>query len=212
VTIKGGAIRARVKLFGTGFCALLLVFCGAAEAQQPKRIWHIGFLAPGSLASYSTRVEAFRQGLRELGYIEGQNLTVQYRFADGSFERLPQLASELVRINVDAILAGGQPAVHAAKQATTSIPIIMGQAGDPVGAGHIASLARPGGNVTGLSDFTVGVITKRLELIKEVVPKVSTIAVMMNPANPTNPTAIEREQTCRTRTAGETYAAGNQRL
>ena len=192
--VKGGAIRSRVKLFASGMCALLLLFYGAAEPQQPTRISRIGFLGPGSSASYSTRVEAFRRGLRELGYIEGQNLTVQYRFADGSFERLPQLASELVRIKVDAILAGGQPAVHAAKQATTSIPIIMGKAGDPVGAGHIASLARPGGNITGLSDFTVGVITKRLELIKEVVPKVSTVAVMMNPANPTNPLQLNESK------------------
>ena len=166
--------------------ALLTAFWGTAAAQQAPKVPRIGFLAPGSSGSYSTRVEAFRQGLRELGHIEGQNLTVVYRFADGSFDRLPRFASELVSLQVDAIVAGGQPAAHAAKQTTTSIPIIMGQAGDPVGAGLVASLARPGGNITGLSDLTVGVITKRLELLKEVAPKASTIAIMLNPSNPTN--------------------------
>jgi putative ABC transport system substrate-binding protein len=165
----------------------LLAFQEISAAQQSSKIARIGFLAPGSVASYSTRVEAFRQGLRDLGHIEGENLTVIYRFADGSFERLPQFASELVGVRVDTIVAGGQPAVQAAKQATKSIPIIMGQAGDPVGAGLVASLARPEGNITGLSDLTVGVITKRLELLKEVAPKALTVAIMLNPSNPTNP-------------------------
>ena len=173
---------------------VLLTTAPPAGAQQSTKTPRIGFLAPGSLASYSGRVEAFRQGLRELGYIEGQNLTVQYRFAEGRFDRLPELASELVRLKVDVILAGGQPAVHATKQATTSIPIIIGQAGDPVGAGLVASLARPGANITGLSDFTVGVITKRLELLKEVVPRISSIGIMLNPKNPTNPLQLKESE------------------
>jgi putative tryptophan/tyrosine transport system substrate-binding protein len=175
-------------------CAMLFALYSAVEAQQSEKTPRLGFLAPGSAASYSARVEAFRQGLHELGYAEGENIVVEYRFAGGTFDRLPELAAELVRLNVDAIIAGGQPAVHAAKQATGTIPIIMGQAGDPVGAGLIASLARPRGNITGLSDFTVGVITKRLELLKEVVPRVSNVAVLLNPANPTNPLQLKESE------------------
>jgi putative tryptophan/tyrosine transport system substrate-binding protein len=160
-----------------------------AEAQQPiSKIPRVGFL--GSVSSHASgdrsRVEGLRLGLRQLGYIEGKNILIEYRYADGKVERLPSLAAELVSLKVDILLARGAPAAHAAKNATSTIPIIFGNAADPVGTGLVSSLARPGGNITGLSDFNSGVITKRLELIKEVVPRVFHVAVFLNPANPTN--------------------------
>lgn len=157
------------------------------EAQQQEKIPRIGLLGslPGS--SDESRIEGFRHGLRELGYVEGKNIVIEYRHADGKPERLPDLAAELVRLKVDILVARGAPAAHAAKNATSTIPIVIGNAADPVGTGLVASLARPGGNITGLSDFNSGVITRRLELLKEVVPPtVSNIAVFWNPANPTN--------------------------
>jgi putative tryptophan/tyrosine transport system substrate-binding protein len=160
-----------------------------AEAQQPiDKIPRLGFL--GSVSSHASgdrsRVEGLRLGLRQLGYIEGKNILIEYRYADGKVERLPSLAAELVSLKVDILLARGAPAAHAAKNATRTIPIIFGNAADPVGTGLVSSLALRGGNITGLSDFNSGVITKRLELIKEVVPKVLHVAVFLNPANPTN--------------------------
>ena len=173
--------------------ALLLALSFQAEAQQPKKIPRIGILAAQSRSSSSYRIEAFRKGLVELGYMEGRNIAIEYRYADGQLERLPDLAAEVVRVKVDVILALGTPAAHAAKQATTTIPIVM-TGGDPVRAGIVASLARPGGNVTGLSDATVDVSTKRLELLKEVVPKLSRVAILWNPLNPTNPPQLKDTQ------------------
>jgi putative ABC transport system substrate-binding protein len=160
-----------------------------AEAQQPvSKIRRVGFL--GSVSPHASgdrsRVEGLRLGLRQLGYVEGKNILIEYRYADGKIERLPSLAAELVSLKVDILLARGAPAAHAAKNATGTIPIIFGNAADPVGTGLVSSLARLGGNITGLSDFNSGVITKRLELIKEVVPKIFHVAVFLNPANPTN--------------------------
>jgi putative ABC transport system substrate-binding protein len=176
----------RTVLLMVGFVFASIHF---AEAQQPiKKIPRIGFL--GSVSSHAsgdrTRVEGLRLGLRQLGYIEGKNILIEYRYADGKVERLPSLAAELVSLKVDILLARGAPAAHAAKNATSTIPIIFGNAADPVGTGLVTSLARPDGNITGLSDFNSGVITKRLELIKEVAPKVLHVAVFLNPANPTN--------------------------
>jgi putative ABC transport system substrate-binding protein len=154
-----------------------------AEAQQPAKIPRIGFLGSSSPSGDLSRVE----GLRQLGYVEGKAILIEYRYADGKLEKLPGLAAELVSLKVDVIVARGAPAAHAAKDVTSTIPIVVGNAADSVGTGLVLSLARPGGNITGLSDFNSGVITKRLELIKEVVPTISRVAVLSNPANPTNP-------------------------
>jgi putative ABC transport system substrate-binding protein len=177
--------------------AVLIALCLSAEAQQqPKKIPRIGLLGSLSASSSSDliRTAAFLQGLRDLGYVDGKNIIIEYRYADGKFERLPSLAAELVRLKVDILVARGAPAAHAAKNATSTIPIVMGNAADPVGTGLVASLARPGGNITGMSDFNSGVITKRLELLKEVVPTVSRVAVLLNPANPTNPPQLKEVQ------------------
>jgi len=156
----------------------------AAKAQQPGKVARIGVLSFGSATPGSHIDEAFRQQLRELGYVEGQNIVIEYRWAEGRAERLPDLAAELVRLKVDVIVAGGTPPPLAAKHATRTIPIVMAAAGDPVGSGLVASLARPGGNVTGLSTFTPELAGKRLQLLKEVVPGVSRVAVLWNAANP----------------------------
>jgi len=179
-----------------GFLAILvlLVGCvGTAQAQQAKKVARVGILSASSFSSSSYRIEAFRKSLVELGYTEGKNIAIEYRYADGRLEQLPDLAAEVVRLKIDVILALGLPAARAAKQATTTIPIVF-TGGDPVRTGLVASLARPGGNVTGLSDPTVDVSTKRLELLKEVVPKVSRFAILWNPANPTNPLQVKDTQ------------------
>jgi putative tryptophan/tyrosine transport system substrate-binding protein len=158
-----------------------------AEAQQPKKVPRIGYLI--SVSPSSTReigqVEAFRQGLRELGYVEGQNIAIEYRYAEGVDERLPNLATELVQLNVDLIFVSGTTGTQAAKNATQTIPIVMTSVTDPVGTGLVVSLAHPGGNVTGLSNFSeLG--GKQLELLKEAFPKVTRVAVLWDPANAAN--------------------------
>jgi putative ABC transport system substrate-binding protein len=161
-----------------------------ADAQQAGKVYRIGYLSSGPATSnlYS---EAFQQGLRELGWVEGQNIVTDYRFAEGRLDRLPDLAAELVRLKVDVIVASPTPAAVAAKNATGTVPIVMWGVGDPVGLGLIASLARPGGNVTGLS-FSVGMDTfgKGLELLREAIPKVRRVAVLSNPAHPAHALAI----------------------
>src|SRR6266498_4611379 len=176
------------------FVVVLLAVAIMAEAQQAGKVYRIGLLSVRSSSSESTRAEAFRQGLRELGYVEGKNIIIDYQYAEGKFERLPDLAAELVRLKVDVILTLGVPPTLAAKEATTTIPIVMSGGSDPVRTGLIASFARPGGNITGLSDLNVDLITKRLELLKEVVPKTSHVAVLLNPANPTNPLQLKETQ------------------
>ncbi len=166
----------------------------AAAAQPAKKVPRIGFLATSSAEVIKSRVAAFQQALRELGYVDGESIIIEYRYAEGKFERLPNLAAELVRLKVDVFVVVGAPAAHAAKNATSFIPIVIGNAADPVGTGLVASLARPGGNITGLSDFNLGVVTKRLELLKEVVPTASRVAVLLNPANPTNPPQLKEIQ------------------
>jgi len=170
--------------------AMLLAPLGAA-AQQPGKVPRIGYFSAGSPSSAPHLLEAFRKGLRELGWVEGQNIVVDYRFAEGRFDRLPDLAAELVRLKVDIIVAVPTPAAAAAKNATETIPIVMINVGDPVGLGLIASLARPGGNVTG-SSYSVGleIIGKQLELLKETVPKVRRVAILWNPANPSHPLVV----------------------
>ena len=155
----------------------------AVEAQQPRKVARIGYLLTGSLESPETRValDAFRQGLSERGYVEGRNIVVEYRTAEGRIERFPDLARELVRLNVDLIVAGATPTARAARQATTTIPIVAFAMGDPVGDGLVASLARPGGNVTGLTFLGPQLVPKRLELLRELLPKVSRVGVLWHP-------------------------------
>jgi putative tryptophan/tyrosine transport system substrate-binding protein len=159
----------------------------AAEAQQPAKVPRIGFLTTPSPTAAAYYLEAFREGLRELGYVEGKTIAIEYRFAEGRPERLPALAAELVRLKVDVIVTGGPPAPEEAKQATSTIPIVFAVAGDPVGEGLVASLARPGGNITGLASIAAEVVGKQLELLKEVVPKVSRVAVLQNPSHSAHP-------------------------
>jgi putative tryptophan/tyrosine transport system substrate-binding protein len=163
-------------------CLPLTVFLlTVAEAQQPKKVPRIGFLSP---TSDDSRVEAFRQGLRELGYVDGQNITIEYRWADGRFDQLPDLAAELVRLKVDLVVAVVTQASLAAKKATGTIPIVMIGVSDPVGSGLVSSLARPGANLTGTSSMTAEIVGKQLELLKEIFPKTLRVAALWNPANP----------------------------
>ena len=173
---------------------LLLAAPFSVEAQQAKQIPRIGFLASSSEEQYKSRLSALEQGLRELGYVEGKDIVVEFRSARGRFEVLPALAAELVRLNLDVLVTEGTPAARAAKNATRHVPIVMGNAGDPVGTGLVASLARPGGNITGLSDFSSDLVAKRLELLKEFVPSLSRVAVLWNPGNPTNPLELRTIQ------------------
>ena len=158
--------------------AMLLCVALTAEAQQPARIHRIGILIPTSESNLSARVEAFRQRLRELGYVEGKNIFIEYRYADGKLERLPDLADELVRLKVDVIVTPGGSAILAAKKASATIPMVFAAAPDPVGSGLVSSLARPGGNITGLSMMAPDLEGKRLELLKEAFPKVARVAFL----------------------------------
>ena len=172
--------------------ALMLLHGYPAEAQQPKKIPRIGFLSAGGGSFYeSVRIETFRQGLRELGYVEGKNIIIEYRSAEGMLDRLPALAAELVRLKVDIIVTGGPPSAGAAKEATVTIPIVMTGVGDPVGSGFVASLARPGGNITGLSTLAPELSGKRLELLKEVVPRLSRVAVFGTTTSPDNAQSLK---------------------
>jgi putative ABC transport system substrate-binding protein len=139
----------------------------------------------------ATRVEAFRQGLRELGYAEGKNIVIEYRYAEEKLDRLPALAAELVRLNVDVIVTGGPQVTRVAKEASVTIPIVMAQDGDPVGTGFVASLARPGGNITGLTRLAPELSGKRLELLKEIIPKLSHMAVFGTSTNPGNAQSLK---------------------
>jgi ABC-type uncharacterized transport system substrate-binding protein len=173
------------KITVLALCALLLALCASAEAQQPKKVFRIGYLSPVDAATDSPRAEGIRLALRDLGYIEGQNIAIEYRYAEGRPDREPGLAAELARLKVDIIVvSGGDRPIRAAKNATKTIPIVMtGQGSDPVRAGHVESLARPGGNVTGLTVLTRELGGKRLELLKEAVPKLARVAVLYDPAN-----------------------------
>jgi putative ABC transport system substrate-binding protein len=170
-------------------CSMLLAPCSSAQAQQPKKTPRIGFLWASTGPSSDTRV-GIHQGLRERGYIEGRNITIEYRYAQGKFERLPFLAAELVRLKVDVIVTGGSTATRAAKEATSAIPIVMTNDNDPIASGFVASLARPGGNVTGLSTLRPEISGKRLEILKEIVPGLSRVAVLGASDNPGNAQAL----------------------
>jgi len=176
----------KVGVLSILFAVVLLAVAVIAEAQQPKKVHRIGYLTSRAPASDSARSEAIRLALRELGHVEGQNIAIEYRYAEGKLDRLPELAAELVRLKVDIIVvAGGDPDVRAAKNATKTIPIIMVGAGrDPVRAGLVESLARPGGNVTGLTNLSRELGDKRLELLKEAVTKVARVAVLYDPTIP----------------------------
>jgi putative tryptophan/tyrosine transport system substrate-binding protein len=159
-------------------CAMLLALSYSAEAQQPTKVPRIGFLTGNFPSAIAERTEAFQQGMRELGYVAGKSIVIEYRYAEGKIERLPTLAAELVRLKVDVIVTAGPAATRPAKEATATIPIVMAQVNDPVGNGFVASLARPGGNITGLATLGPEISGKHLELLKETVPKLSRVAVL----------------------------------
>jgi ABC-type uncharacterized transport system substrate-binding protein len=178
----------------TGIAPLLLVVALAlhghfAEAQQ-ARIPRIGFLVAGPASAVTGRVEAFRQGLREHGYVEGKSIVVEYRYGEDKVDRLSEQAAELVRLKVNVIVTAGSQATRPAKEATTTIPIIMAQDNDPVGSGFIANLAKPGGNITGLANLTTELSGKQLELLREILPKLARLAVLRDLTEPGNPQAV----------------------
>jgi putative ABC transport system substrate-binding protein len=166
------------KAFGLALGALLLALGFPAEAQEAKKVPRIGYLTAAYLSAIPHRIEEFRQGLREFGYVEGKNILIEWRSSEGKLDRLPSLASELARLKVAVLVTGGSGATRPAKEATATIPIVMTQDNDPVATGFVASLARPGGNVTGLSTRRPETSGKRLELLREIVPKLSRVAVL----------------------------------
>jgi ABC-type uncharacterized transport system substrate-binding protein len=164
--------------FGFALAAVLIVLCAFAHAQQPGKIFRIGLLDASTASGMAVLIDAFRQELSKLGWIEGKNIAIEYRFAEQKPERLPELAADLVRSKVDLIVGTTTPAALAAKKATKTIPIVMASAGDPVAAGLIASLAQPGGNITGFTSLTVDLNTKRLEILKDAVPKLARVGLL----------------------------------
>jgi putative tryptophan/tyrosine transport system substrate-binding protein len=175
-TQKSRMVNLAIALF-----VLILPCLHLAEAQQATKLSRIGLLSPLSLSTHSLQLEAFRNGLRDLGYAEGKNIVIEYRFAEGKGDRLPELAVELARLKVDVMVVASVGATAAAKKASSTIPIVVAAAGDLVGTGLVASLARPGGNVTGSTSMGTDLSGKRLELIKEIAPKASRIAVLWSP-------------------------------
>ena len=178
------------KLILSFLTIAMLAIVGLGHAQQPTKVPRIGYLGFSSPSTIPTRIEAFRQGLRELGYVEGKNIFIEWRSAEGNADRLPSLAAELVRLKVDIIVTNGPYSTRAAKAATVTIPIVMAAVGDPVGDGIVASLARPGGNITGLSSVAPELSGKRLELLKEIVPKLSRVAVFGSSTSPNTAGAL----------------------
>ena len=187
---KNSGCRAQHSVFVVSLCGVLIALCGSAEAQQPKNVPRIGFLSAVSPSTISARLDAFRQGLRELGYVQGKNIVIEWRSAEGKSDRLPGLAAELVRLKVDLVVSGGVATTRAAKQATVTIPIVMASDDDPVGSGFVASLARPGGNITGLSTLSPEISGKQLELLKEIVSKLSRVAIGGDVTRPGIPQAL----------------------
>ena len=174
----------------TAFQALVALACGllaaplAADAQQPGRLPRVGFLGNSTPTLEANLVGPFRDGLRDLGYVEGRNILIEYRWAEGKYERFPALIAELIALKVEVIVTAGTPAALAVQKATTTTPLVMVAVGDPIGTGLIASLARPGGNITGLTSISPELDGKRLELLREVAPKISYVAVLWNPVSP----------------------------
>jgi ABC-type uncharacterized transport system substrate-binding protein len=188
----------RRKVFGLALSAMLLALSYSASAQQPKKVSRIGYQSAGSSGE---REEAFRQGLRELSYVEGQNIVIERRFAQGKPDQVPRNAAELVRLKVDVIVTGGSTDTHAAKGATSTIPIVMTNDSDPVGTGIVASLARPGGNITGLATLSAELNGKRLELLKETLPRLSHVVALRGPG-PEQSAAILKETEAAARSLG----------
>jgi putative ABC transport system substrate-binding protein len=178
------------KLIQFALAALLFCF-GSAEAQQQAKIPRIGYLQATPSSAVAARTEAFRQGLRELGYVEGKNVVIEWRFAEGKADRLPSLAAELVRLKVEVIVTSGPTVTRSAQKATVTVPIVMTFDSDPVGNGFVASLARPGANITGLSSLSADISGKQLELLKEVLPKLSRVAVLGTSTDPGNTQALK---------------------
>jgi putative ABC transport system substrate-binding protein len=188
----GNSNRAKTIGFASfALCALLFALCYSASAQQPKKIPRIGFLVVVPISTLSQRTEAFRQGLRDLGYTEGKDIFIEWRSAEGNPDRMPMLAAELVRLKVDVIVTAGSTATRFAKAATVTIPIVMAQDGDPVANRFVASLARPGGNITGLATLSPELSGKRLELLKEIIPKLSRVAVFGTSTNAEDAKSLE---------------------
>ena len=188
----GRNMRRREFILLTGSAALCSF---SAHAQQAGKVPRIGYLGVTSPSDRPPLLDTFRQGLRELGWIEGQNIVIDYRFAEGRLDRLPDLAAELVRLKVDVIVTYTTPATQAAKQATGTIPIVVAAIIDPVAAGLVASLGHPGGNITGLSQMVPELVGKQLEILKEVAPKISRVALLGNPANAGNAPQVRHAQT-----------------
>jgi putative ABC transport system substrate-binding protein len=174
------------KIFIWLLTTFLLIAVSSAKAQQPAKVPRIGWLTGSSLSAQAARHEAFRQGLRELGYVEGKNVVIEWRSTDGKSDRYPALLAELLRLKVDVIVTAGSGGTRPAKEVTSTIPIVMASDDDPVGSGFVASLARPGGNITGLSQVSPELSGKRLEILKEVVPKLSRVAVLGTSTNASN--------------------------
>ena len=179
------------NIFGIAPCTLLLGLSLFAHAQQPTKVRRIGYLSAASLAANAARIDAFKQGLSELGYVEGKTIVIDYRWAEGKVDRIPGLAAELVRLNVDVLVTSGPADTKAAKEATSTIPIVMGFDNDPVGNGFVASLARPGGNITGLSTLAPEISGKQLELMKEIVLRLSRLAVFGTSRQPGNAQSMQ---------------------
>jgi putative ABC transport system substrate-binding protein len=183
------------KIYRIGLCTMLFALSLSAEAQQPAKIPRLGYLTAPPFSALTAHHEAFRQGLRELGYVEGKNIFIEWRSAEAKLDRLPELAAELVRLKVDVIVTAGPAPTRAAKGATSTIPVVMAFDSDPVGNGFVASLARPGGNITGSSTLNPELSGKRLEILKETVPKLSRVAVFGTstfPGNGENLKEVER--------------------
>jgi len=164
---------------------IAMVSAGPLLSSAQGKVWHIGYLSSVTAASSSRNTDAFLQGMRDLGYVEGKNLVIEWRFADGKLERLPALAADLVRLNVDVIVAAASPSIGAAQQATKTIPIVMATTGDPVGSGFVKSLAHPGGNITGLSNLNGDLGPKLFDLLRSVIPELHRVAVLVTPTSTT---------------------------
>ena len=179
------------KILLSAVATLMLASVFPAEAQQPKKVPRLGYLVANFPSTNPARNEAFRQGLRDLGYVEGKSIVIEWRYAEGKPDRLPVLAAELVRLKVDVIVTAGPASTRPAKEATSTIPIVMGFDNDPIGNGFVASLARPGGNITGLCSLAPEISGKQLELLKEIVPRLSRVAILGNSTTPGNAQALK---------------------
>ena len=184
----------RKKIFRLALSTLLFALSVSAQAQQPTKVPRVGFQSDAPASSVTARTEAFRQGLRELGYIEGKNIIIEWRYGEGKIEHRSELAAELVRLKVDVIVSAGPTVTRALKEATSTIPIVMAQDTDPVGSGFVASLARPGGNITGLATLSSEISGKQLELLTEIVPRLSRVAVIGNSTTPGDAQALKEAE------------------